>query len=461
MKQDYPAKRGLDRRRFLKVAGATAAAAALAPLAKAPAQMKGLTLRTIIHLYPPTQAIMALLPEYEKETGVKVVFDQIPFGEGYAKQMAELSTAGARYDMLTPWSFWSNGEIATGQLEVLDDYIAKAGGALDFNDFVPVQRDLFKLGGYQYGVPISSQTHYHVYRKDIYAAAGITPPKDGTFTIDAFEATVKKLHMNQKDVFGAVWAFKPLGACFQDWSGLFHSADGHYFDERLNPILNSPTGVACGEWMKGMLQYMPPDVLSYGNQERDETFQRGLAVHQVTFPLSRVPPIFDPQRSKVQDKVIFTTVPFKGINGVSKFEVAPSMDEGWAFVINKKSKNKKEAFDFILWASNKDRQKRMALESTIAPARVSLYADKDIRQKHGWLVAGERQLKANEAAKKAYPKLPEFGEMTEIMGGELSAAFAGQYTVKQALDRANGAIATLLKERGYKVGSHTGKMPWE
>lgn len=451
----------IDRRRFLKVVGGTAAAVALAPPRKAPAQPKGLTLRVIIHLYPPTGAVMGLLPAYEKETGIKVVFDQIPFGEGYAKQMAELVTGGARYDMLTPWSYWSNGEIGTGQLEVLDDYIAKAGAALGFNDFIPVQRDLFKYGGHQYGIPISSQTHYHVYRTDIYAAAGVNPPKDGAFTIDTFEATVKKLHMNQKDVFGAVWGFKPLGATFLGWSGLFHSADGHYFDEKLNPTFNSPTGVVCGEWMKHMLQYMPPDVLTYGNTERDEAYQRGLAVHQITLPLSRVPAIFDPQRSKVQDKSTFTTVPFKGINGVTKFEIAPSFDEGWAFVINKKGKNKKEAFDFIVWASNKERQKRMALDSTIAPARLSLFADREIRAKHAWLTVAERQFRANEVAKKAYPKMPEFGEITEIMGGELSGAFAGQQSVKQALDRANGAIAALLKERGYKIGTHTGKMPWE
>jgi len=221
MEKDHPAGKRISRRRFLKVAGATAAAAALAPVGKAPAQMKGLTLRAIIHLYPPTGAIQGLLPAYEKETGIKVVFDQIPFGEGYAKQMAELVAGAGRYDMLTPWSYWSNGEIGTGQLEVLDDYIAKAGAALGFNDFIPVQRDLFKYGGHQYGIPISSQTHYHVYRKDIYAAAGVNPPKDGSFTIDAFEATVKKLHMNQKDVFGAVWGFKPLGATFLDWSGFF------------------------------------------------------------------------------------------------------------------------------------------------------------------------------------------------------------------------------------------------
>ncbi|MBI3086105.1 MAG: carbohydrate ABC transporter substrate-binding protein [candidate division NC10 bacterium] len=267
---------GIDRRRFLKGVGGTAAAVALAPPRKAPAQSKGLTLKAIIHLYPPTGAVQGLLPAYEKETGIKVVFDQIPFGEGYAKQMAELVTGGARYDMLTPWSFWSNGEIGTGQLEVLDDYVAKAGPALDWNDIIPVQRDLFKYAGHQYGVPISSQTFLLAYRHDIYSAAGLTPPRDGVLTSDAFAANVKKLHKFQKDVHGMVWHHKPVAAAAMSWAIMFNAAGGRWFDERLNPLFNSPTAALVTEYYtKEIIPYMPPDVLTYGNTERDETYQRG------------------------------------------------------------------------------------------------------------------------------------------------------------------------------------------
>lgn len=448
----------IDRRRFLKVVGGTAAAVALAPAAKAPAQPKGLTLRAIIHLYPPTGAVMRLLPEYEKETGIKVVFDQIPFGEGYAKQMAELAIGAGRYDMLTPWSFWSTGEIATGRLEVLDDYVAKAGPALDWNDIIPLQRDLFKYGGHQYGVPISSQTFLLAYRHDIYTAAGITPPKDGELTYDVFAANVKKLHMFQKDVYGKVDLYKPIAAAAMYWSFTFNSAGGRWFDERLNPLFNSPTAVLVTEYRKGLLPFMPPDVLTYGNTERDETYQRGLAVQQIP-PLSRIPAIFDPQRSKVQDKTTFVTMPFKGLNG-TKFERSPCVDEGWAFVINKNSKNKKEAFDFIVWASTKEKQKRMALDAAIAPNRASVLADREVRAKHGWLAMAERQFKAN-LPELQFPKIPEWGEIMEKHGNELHTAYAGQASVKEALDRSNAAVVALLKERGYKVGTHTGKVPWE
>ena len=449
---------GLTRRRFLKVASGTAAAVALAPATKALAQTRGLTLRAIIHLYPPTQAIMGLLPAYEKETSIKVEFDQIPFGEGYAKQMAELAAGGGRYDMLTPWSFWSNGEIGTGQLEVLDDYIAKAGAALDWNDIIPVQRSLFSYGGHQYGVPISSQTFLLAYRHDVYTAAGITPPRDGELTYDVFLENAKKLRTYLKDGYGFVDVFKPIAAAAMTWSQVFNAANGRWFDEKLNPLLNSPTAVLVTEYRKATLSVMPADVLTYGNVERDETYQRGLSVHS-TPPLSRVPAVYDPQKSKVQKLTNFVTMPYKGINN-TKFDFSPCVDEGWAFVINKKSKNKKEAFDFIVWASAKEKQKRIAIDSAIAPNRASVLADKEVRDKQAWLTVAERQFKAN-LPRLQFPKIPEWGEIMEKLGGELHTAYSGQSSIKDALDRANAGVIALLKERGYKVGTHTGKMPWE
>lgn len=458
----------LSRRTFLKGIGGATVALALSGCATptspspatttAPAQPQGTSIRAIIHLYPPTAAVQALLPEYEKETGVKVTFDQIPFGEGYAKQLAELATGMARYDMLTPWSFWSNGEIGTGQLEVLDDYIAKAGSALNFDDIIPVQRDLFNYQGKQYGIPISSQTFLLAVRHDIYTAAGLTPPKDGELTYDTYLANTKKLHFFEKDVYGVVEGFQPLAAAAMTWAMLFNSAGGRWFDEKMNPTFNSPIATLCTEYKLELLKQMPPDVLTFGNTERDEVYQRGLAAHSVP-PLSRIPAVYDKEKSKVQEKTTWVTMPYRGLNGTT-FERAPSVDEGWAFVINKNSKVKQEAFDFIVWASTKEKQIKMAMDSAIAPNRASVLSDKEVLAKHGWLEVAQNQFKANRPESQ-YPKMPEWGEIMEKFGGELHTAYTGQSKIQEALDRANNAIAALLKERGYAVGTHSGKFPWE
>src|SRR5439155_26183839 len=50
--------------------------------------------------------LRASLPEFEKKTGIKVVFDASPSGDLYKKQLLSLSTVG-RYDVLfmhEPWS---------------------------------------------------------------------------------------------------------------------------------------------------------------------------------------------------------------------------------------------------------------------------------------------------------------------------------------------------------------------
>jgi hypothetical protein len=86
--------------------------------------------------------------------------------------------------------------------------------------------------------------------------------------------------------------------------------------------------------------------------------------------------------------------------------------------------------------------------------------DKDVRAKHGWLAVAERQFKAN-LPQFQFPKIPEWGEIMEKHGNELHTAYARQASVKEALDRSNAAVVALLKERGYKVGTHTWKMPWE
>ncbi|MBI4736438.1 MAG: hypothetical protein HY766_10360 [candidate division NC10 bacterium] len=101
-----------------------------------------------------------------------------------------------------------------------------------------------------------------------------------------------------------------------------------------------------------------------------------------------------------------------------------------------------------------------ACPSAIAPNRASVLADKDVRARHGWLAVAERQFKAN-LPESQFPKIPEWGEIMKKHGNELHVAYARQASVKEALNRSNAAVVALLKERGYKVGTHRGKIPWE
>ena len=167
----------ITRRTFLRGVVAAGGVGAVSLIgSKAPAQSKGITLRALMYPYPVTKAIRALVPEYEKATGVKVEWEEAPFSDLLSKQMTELVARTGRYDLFTLSNMWVGAEAGTGQLLALDELIAKADAKLDWPDILPKQRGMFTFKGKPYGVPLSSNIYLTTYNKEIFDQDGITAP---------------------------------------------------------------------------------------------------------------------------------------------------------------------------------------------------------------------------------------------------------------------------------------------
>ncbi|HSC71194.1 MAG TPA: twin-arginine translocation signal domain-containing protein, partial [Candidatus Methylomirabilis sp.] len=90
----------VTRRDFIRgVVAAGGVGALSATASRAPAQTRGVTLRALVYPYPITKAIRDMLPEYEKQTGVKVEWEEVPYAEVLSKQLAELIAKTDRYDI--------------------------------------------------------------------------------------------------------------------------------------------------------------------------------------------------------------------------------------------------------------------------------------------------------------------------------------------------------------------------
>ena len=123
----------MTRRDFIRgVVAAGSVGALSAAASKAPAQPRGVTLRALVYPYPVTKAIRDMLPEYEKQTGVKVEWEEAPYADVLSKQMAELIAKTDRYDIFNMSNKFVGVEAGTGELLALDEMIAKAGAALDW-----------------------------------------------------------------------------------------------------------------------------------------------------------------------------------------------------------------------------------------------------------------------------------------------------------------------------------------
>jgi multiple sugar transport system substrate-binding protein len=448
----------VNRRTFLKAVGGTAAAVGLAGRAKwtsaAAAPRRGLTLRALVYAWPPTVAVRNMLPEYEKLTGVRVEWEEVGYNELLGKMMMELVTKAGRYDILVPNNFWNGQLAATENVEVLDDYIAKAGATLDYDDFLPAAREQYVYQGKVYQIPQSLNTYVCCWRKDVFEQEGIKPPADGIFTAQEWSKLVKQLTKGGK--YGTTFATKnPNTRAGQDWSNVLMTTGGRYFDENMNPVFNSKEGLLAANYWNDLLPACPPDQLSYGHVESNESMARGLSLTITSQSAGRIPMIADPKKSTVSDKVAWGLLPHGGL-APSKFRSGQSYSDGFGFLIPKDSKNKKDAWEFCVWAVGKDKQVGWA-EIPVLPSRKSVFTNPDLLKRQPWLDVIRRQLENTYV----FPQIPETTEILDRIGTELVGAYGKQSTTKEALDRVTVWAAQHLKDRGYPVGTWKGsKLPW-
>jgi multiple sugar transport system substrate-binding protein len=399
-------------------------------------------------------AVRNVLPEYEKLTGVRVEWEEVGYNELLSKMMMELVTKSGRYDIFVPNNFWNGQLAATENVEVLDEYIAKAGAALDYTDFLPAAREQYVSNGKVYQIPQSLNTYVCCWRKDVFEQEGIKPPADGIFTAQEWTRMAKQLTKGGK--YGTTFATKsPNTRAGQDWSNVLMTAGGRYFDENMNPVLNSKEGLLAANYWNDLLPACPPDQLSYGHVESNESMARGLSLTITAQSAGRIPMITDPTKSTVAGKVAWGLLPHGGL-APSKFRAGQSYSDGFGYLIPKDSKQKKEAWEFCVWAVSKDKQVGWA-EIPVLPSRKSVFSNSDLLKRQPWLDVIRRQLENTYV----FPQIPETTEILDRVGTELIGAYGKQSTTKEALDRVNVWAAQHLKDRGYPVGTWKGsKLPW-
>ncbi len=145
----------------------------------------------------------ANLPEFEKLTGIKVVIEDYPEDPFRQKLAVEMSAKSKGVDVFSTGTmregrqFFTSGWYA--DLTPLVNDPTATSAEWDRNDFIDAVWKAHQFDGKQVAVPVQSNVQILFYRKDLFDAAGLKPPK----TLDELEAAAKKLH-NPPSVYGFV-----------------------------------------------------------------------------------------------------------------------------------------------------------------------------------------------------------------------------------------------------------------
>ena len=377
----------------------------------------------------------ANLPEFEKLTGIKVIIEDYPEDPFRQKLAVEMSAKSKNVDVFSTGPMREGRQFMTSgwyaDLTPLVNDPTATSAEWDKNDFIDAVWKADQLEGKQIAVPNQSNVQILYYRKDLFDAAGLKPPK----TLDEMEAAAKKLH-NPPAVYGFVSRGRKSQAPYS-WSHWLYANGGSWLTPDGKPGINTPAAIAATQQYARLLRnYSDPGVTDNGPIEVQTQFLQGRSA-MILDAVSWAGIFSDPQKSKVVGKWEGALAP-AGPAGVT-YELW-----AWSLAVSPFSEKKKAAWLFLQWATSKEILKTLHMRGFPMP-RKSLWTDPEWKAK----VLPEYYQAALTQVQKArpigHPPCVASPEITDIVGIGINNALAGK-DVKAEMDAAAKKMADVLEK---------------
>jgi multiple sugar transport system substrate-binding protein len=306
----------------------------------------------------------------------------------------------------------------------LNDLAAKEKITAD--QFVKGAFDAFSSNGQLLALPFSFDMRALFYRTDLFQSAGIQNPPT---TLDELVQTAQKLN-KPPDLYGYMIVGKGDPA-LREFSDLLWGFGGDFLEKGLEPskpAWNSDAGVQALQWWYDLVytqKVAPPGVPSYGWEENSSLFASGQAAMNKDWGPSAFK---DPKQSRVMDTFSVAALP-----AGPKSPRTTGVCHGRG--INKFSKNKEAAWEFIKWVSSEEQQVSLFTNFQSKPAQLG--ALQQVKNS----ATGIDKLSLEASLKNAtdaytWPLFPAFSQVQPILWGAIEQVLTNQKKPKEGLDEA-------------------------
>ncbi|WP_257449641.1 ABC transporter substrate-binding protein [Archangium lipolyticum] len=364
----------------------------------------------------------------------------------------DITTGGGQFDVITIGAYEAPMWGRQNWLVPLDQMPASYG----LDDLMPNVRKQLSDGDHLYALPFYSEGSITFYRKDLFAAKGLSMPESPTW--EQIRGFAKALHDPARGIYGICLRGKAgWGENMALVTTIVNSFGGRWFDEKWEPQLDSP------EWHKAVNFYVdllgtygPPGPSSNGFNENLTLFNAGKCGMWVDASVAGAF-VTDPSQSQVPDKVGFAKAPHAVTTKGSSWLWT------WALAIPASSKQKEAARDFIGWATSREYAQLIAqrhgLPAMPPGTRLSTY------ESEAYLKATPFARVTLEAIRTADPTsptlkpvpytgvqfatIPEFQAVATLVGRLISGALAGNTQVDKVLSTSQSAVRRTMSRAGY------------
>ena len=414
------------------------------PVNAAEKPFAGQTIRVIHDKRPNTENLLKIVPEFEKETGIKVQIDIMPESELFGKVQIELSQEVGTYDVIQYiWLFQPSWERAGWMID-LNPYInnsSKSAFGWKRSDFDDSMLGILSVNDKQLGIPFITFTNGLLYNDIIFRKYNIDIPT----TIKEFEQVAKKLTRKDPEL-GQIYGYMARSGRrgtedTNSWIQILKLFGGDFFDKDWKCTLNSKKSVDSLEWYAKMLDlYGPPGGKRAGWSEVVNEFTQGrIAMIMEGFVVWEQ--YNDPKQSKIGGRVGLAPLP-------DSPNIGRAVGGAWGVGIPNTSKHKDAAWTYIQWLTDTKVAKRLFLAtSKEANLNVYGYAPNPPGRPKLENVVSDIFSTTDPAG---FPQITNWNEVSDPIGLMFSSVLSGEKSGQVAADEACVAIDKLMKKAGYQ-----------
>jgi multiple sugar transport system substrate-binding protein len=256
----------------------------------------------------------------------------------------------AEYDVVSLDVVWAGEFAAAGYIEPLDMMMADAG--LKKSDYNAGSMASGAYQGKQYVLPFFPDLGLLYIRTDIVSKEDVAKLTSGSYTYDDLLAMAKKYKGKGKTDFGMTFQAKQyegLVCNLAEFTGAFADLKGGL--EAMKKFVDSGA--------------VPVDILNYTEGETHTSFIEGKAVFARNWPYQYG--MIKGEDSSIKPEQV-TVAPLPKGDTVG----------GWLLAVNKQSKQKEGAFEFIKFLAGEKGQKIMSTQGGYVPGFNTLLNDPDV-----------------------------------------------------------------------------------
>ena len=375
---------------------------------------------------------------FTEATGIKVTYVYVPFAALRERLTAEMVGGSDDFDIITAMDVWIP--------PLVDKYLAPidkdiAARKIDMKRYPDAFLAAGKFPTGTYGLPNRCHIQLLWYRKDLFAKAGLQPPK----TWDEMVASGKTIQEQNPGVAGVTIPFgKADGQNLMVWYNFLWGAGGDLFDANMKPIFNSPEGVKATQDFTDIIlkhKITPPGAASFNEADSSTAFFQGKAAmvpvwwhiyNRFRLPDAMIKP----------DQGGFVPLPSYPGKGATTYT------NDWIYGLNGKSKSRDAAVEFLDYISQPEIEKSILLdpaESDVVCVHWSNLRDPEVNARFSGMHA--IAAKALETTTKSIPNIPEFLPIVDVLSAAMSNIVTSGASIPESLNAA-AAQATRIMKRG-------------